>query len=1446
MAFDENKYKSIFESRFGSGSYESGLANARKMGQLKAQAGIAKQQFDSYVSEQKKAQKAAETKAKKKTYSDAISFWNDPTNSEALRSKGVYRTEQEIRNDPRKKQEIKDAGFNIDDFIDGMYNAGTKGESLSKREYDQKSNKKSQNVPKYDVEDPQSIVPMLKKKKQQSLLPPVKKKAKKKDDSILTDVKNFFTSKDTNGDGQRDGLLGLADRYVLPISQAATEVLLPGNEEQQIKNDKAQNKGKVTNHALKAGMVDRGTETKVLHGIGTALGYVAPYEGGYKAAGALNLLPKIASKVTNPYAQKAIRGAVAGTIAEGGLAAENELVNPNANNASDYAKRIAIGAASGAIADPLLHGLGNVAKKSFETTSNRAVNNMLPSQEQILKGFNQSVKGTQALPKPGGIQNPGVFGELIPKADEITNPNYVPSLMPKTMPQVTTPKVGVPLDEALQNGLKANRQMEQRPLEVQPKQLPVNPGETQPIKPLESKPNERSFFNTVQNPDKLSPELKQRLEEFDKTYTPMSNEELVNYANDYIKSDTEKAFQFVKNANKFDPRHITVGHRLIDELQKTGQYDKALDVVERLAEQGTKAGQSIQSYSIYNRLTPEGQLLRAQRHVNKINENIADPAKKVKLTEQTMQDITHTADGIQKFAGQMEQANNVMKIMENVKKGKAATDSELETVRSFVADAKKFFGDLDPNVTAPKVKPVKDVRTRDKVVDFMGKKEDIARQELKKIFGRANSLPVDAFYHLSVIGASKIAKGTVKLADFTEEMTKEFGEMVRPYAKQIYNKAVETFNLQSESMTRQRLSEVEKITNKALKDKNLSVDEVDTIKEFARQVGAMSGDAKLESSMELQSILQALERPSFGQKLSAAQTIAQLLNPKTVVRNALGNEMFYRVEQINKLLATPIDIARSKITGGERTITFVRNKQGQYWKNWLTGAKAGWKGVNPMGLQTQYDLGPQAFKASWNPLTYLEKSLGATLRSFDHAGYMRAYNGTLEEMAKLRAINEGLTGTAKKEAIQRYIREADENAVQIADQYGKYATFQDNTAISKALTKVKKGMNKVSTFGATEDFGLGDLVLKYPKTPGNLVMRAIEYSPAGVIRSMHLLKDMATKNPNATREFYLSLSRAIIGTGGFSVLGYALADKGILTSAGNSDYEVASLERNAGKQPNSVNITALKRLIASGFDLDHAEPQEGDTFISYDWAQPISIAIALGTGVNQSAKENGQLNATGAVKGAFDSGVNTVINQSVLQGVNSFLANYPGRTMSDRVGDAAKGIVGSFIPTLSNQTRQLNDNTARTTYSPNLLPEIKNRAINRIPGMEKSLPPAYDTLGNKRQTYQNDGNSLLNVLLNPAFVSKYHPSREAKLVLDVINETGDKTLAPRMAQKKIDGQPLTTEQYAEYQRIMGEQVQRRLAHINSNGNNEALAKVIDKILRESGTYAKKQIRLEMR
>jgi hypothetical protein len=147
MAFDENKYKSIFESRYGSGSYESGLANARKMGQLKAQAGIAKQQFDSYVSEQKKQQKAAETKAKKKTYADAVDYFKqnkDAVYKDSVTGKDVslsqdggYRFANYIKNNPTEMQRLKDAGFNKDDIVNAIYNAASDGKFQSKGSYDQ-------------------------------------------------------------------------------------------------------------------------------------------------------------------------------------------------------------------------------------------------------------------------------------------------------------------------------------------------------------------------------------------------------------------------------------------------------------------------------------------------------------------------------------------------------------------------------------------------------------------------------------------------------------------------------------------------------------------------------------------------------------------------------------------------------------------------------------------------------------------------------------------------------------------------------------------------------------------------------------------------------------------------------------------------------------------------------------------------------------------------------------------------------------------------------------------------------------------------------------------------------------------------------------------------------------------------------------------------------------
>lgn len=1289
-----------------------------------------------------------------------------------------------------------------------------------------------------------------------------KKSSKKSKKSVLQKAGDFITSKDVDNDGERDGLLGMIDRFVLPISKGATDSFIPGNTERMAMNDP-------DNPVVKAAQKDRGLETDILNTLGMFGALAAPYSQGYKAANfALNRVGAL-SKVTNPYAQRAITGAAAGGLTEAGISATNELANSEAYNMKDYALRTGLGMVGGAVLDPALYGAGRLVSQGLENSAARTMRGLLPDNQQVARGLVDNFRLTQAdnvpvrdFPNMSNTPVPGTLNDLMPKASDLTSPNYVrplndfqtprmevqsPKLEVKPFSQVDSlpdsPQTGAPKVEPVK--METPQVEMPKPMESQPAANPSN---------VVRMPNERKFYNTVANSEKTNPEMLERLEKFEKEYTPMSNKDTVDFANEYVKADPEKAFQFVKNAKKFDPRHITVGHRLIDEFQAKGQFDRALDVVERLAEQGTKAGQSIQAYSIYNRLTPQGQLLRAQRKVNQLNENIIRSGKKVVLTDGVAAKITESVDSIQRLTGQEDISKNVIALMEKVKKGTALTDAELKTVRSFISDAKKFIGDVTPKAERAKPKPVKDSRTRDKVVDFMSKQEEVARKRLRERMNRANSLPVDVFYDLSIIGASKIAKGTIKFADFAETMVKEFGEEIRPYMRQIYDKATETFNLQSESMTSKRLSQMEKIVNKAVKDKNLTEDQASDIQSYLNDYLRLTGDAKLEASMELQATLQLLERPTFARQISTAQTIAQLLNPKTIVRNAIGNELFYRVEQINKLVATPIDIAKSKLTGSSRTVTFRANNQGQYWRNFFVGAKAGWRGVNPAGLNTAYDLGPQAFRSKWNPMTYLEKTLGATLRSFDYAGYMRAYNKTIGELATLKAVNEGLKGRAAREAIKQYVREADENMVHIADSYGKYATFQDHTVLSNALTKVKKGANRLSTLGATNEFGLGDLILKYPKTPGNLIMRAIEYSPAGLIRSAYLLKDLKkVKSFENERSFYLSLTRAITGTGGFSLLGYVLADKGILTSSGHSDYEVKNLERIAGKQPNSVNVTALQRFISSGLKLEEATTKEGDTFISYDWAQPISLAIALGTGVSQSVKEEDELDTGKAAKAGFDSAYNTIIEQSVLRGLNDFLASYPGRTLSDRLTDAGKNIASSFVPTLSNQISQIGDNTARNSYSPDVLEEMKNRSINRIPNLDSTLPPAYDSLGNMRQTFQDGSNNAFNVFLNPSFVSRYKPSPEAKFVLDFINETGEKTVAPRTPRKylTIDGEKvdLSGSQYSEMQRILGEETRKGLEKavpkLQGETEFEKIRSELEKVLNKAGDKARKEMKQQV-
>lgn len=953
---------------------------------------------------------------------------------------------------------------------------------------------------------------------------------------------------------------------------------------------------------------------------------------------------------------------------------------------------------------------------------------------------------------------------------------------------------------------------------------------------------QRGFTETLKASDKTPAQVKAKL---NNEYTPITNLDTVEKANARLKTDVDAETSRIISAKKFDAEDSVVAQRLIDHYNKQGNYEMSVTIADKVAEEATKAGQFIQSLSVYDRLTPEGVLIRAKRIEKRVNETASKIGKAAKVTDDMAKDIVDLAGVTQKMTGVKDLSNNVIDILERAKSGEKLTPNEASQLERFVNESKQFIKETTKPKKAPKAPTaIKDKRVRDSVTSFLDAQEEAAKARLKAKGFRVSSTPLDIWADYAVIGAAKMGKNIVKFADWSESMIKDLGEDIRPHLNQLYESSKEAFNLTTKKITRQTISDAERLTQKVIKEKELTAEEAESLLNLAQRVSSLSGEAKRTASQDLQAILQSLDKPSFLRKVASVQTQAQLLNPKTQVRNVLGNELFYRLERINKYVSTPIDIVRSKVTGSDRTVTFRTNNQGKYWENFMKGGSAGWRGVNINGLETQFDLASPAFTGKYNPFKYTEKALGASLRSFDNAAYSRAVNKSLGELGTLDAINNGVKPT--KEYIQNYIAKADENIMQLADEYGRYVTFQDNNMISKGLSTLKRGLNKGTT--GSIDFGLGDLVLKYPKTPGALLMRALEYSPAGFIRSAMqiakpLLRNGVEKNPAAVVQ---GLSRAIIGTFGLSGLGYYLIDNDILTGQASKDRDVRSLQSAAGQGAYQVNLSALERFVASGFDSKESKIKEGDLLYTYDWMQPVSIAISLGANTQKALKEDSKENAAkGFATGLYDAvsgSVSTLTEQSVLQGIQKAVEGYPGQTPMDKIAEILSDVPASFVPTLSNQIKQVTDNSKRETTDQTLLEQTFNKAQAKIPGLAGKLPKKYDTLGNEQKHYQNG--SATNIFLNPGFSSRYKLSDEARMIVDLIAETGDEGIAPRVPNKKLDGTKLTGEQFSRLSKLQGDETRDRLSKVRDSLSTNTKTKKIKGQLTKSADKAKKQLRKE--
>jgi hypothetical protein len=574
-----------------------------------------------------------------------------------------------------------------------------------------------------------------------------------------------------------------------------------------------------------------------------------------------------------------------------------------------------------------------------------------------------------------------------------------------------------------------------------------------------------------------------------------------------------------------------------------------------------------------------------------------------------------------------------------------------------------------------------------------------------------------------------------------------------------------------------------KYANKVAKEAGtaLTPEDAKIITEGMKKAAAAEGrEAAVETAKVLDHIASKVP-VNMAQKISSLQTMAQLLNPKTAIRNIGGNVAFAAAENLSNTLAAGIDKAASLFTG-KRTVALpsIKTQAKGFGKGFKLGLEDAVKGIDTSGLKSQFDLPTTTFRKG--PLSTLEKAMNIELKATDRAFYQAAYEDSLRQQMKAAKV------TAPTQEM-----------IENAHLDGLYRTFQDNNVATKAFTTIKRGLNYIGIGNEKSRFGLGDILLKYPKTPANLLMRGIDYSPVGIVKS---IVDFARKGQRAGA---MSLSRGIVGT---SIIGASIVlyDLGILTGKQDKDKDVNSLRQATGGGGYRLNLSALKRYVLSGFDPSEAKAQQGDSIMNYDWAQPMSIPMAAGANIGQK-KEAKTGDILSAVATALEGGVSTLAEQPLLQGLTQTFQGYdPVQSLLYM----AQGVPASFTPAILNQVRQMKDPLSRVTKSDNFGQAMLNRVMNRLPGLSERLQPRINTLGQEQKTYQN--NNFFNVFLNPAFSSKYQTDPTVQEILNVYEKSGDKTHFPRVANDKFSFNKqeyqLTPEEYTAFQKSLGQNTMR--------------------------------------
>lgn len=553
-------------------------------------------------------------------------------------------------------------------------------------------------------------------------------------------------------------------------------------------------------------------------------------------------------------------------------------------------------------------------------------------------------------------------------------------------------------------------------------------------------------------------------------------------------------------------------------------------------------------------------------------------------------------------------------------------------------------------------------------------------------------------------------------------------------------------------------------------------------------LNAKDDDARTEAMKEIYRDIGRQMPSRFIDKWNAWRYFSMLGNPRTHVRNIVGNVGFVPAVTVKNVIGAGIESAANAVSGGKvgRTKAILTTKDAGLikaaWSDYANireQALGSGKYNDNVNVRQEIEEGRTVFKPK--PLEAMRKFNSTALDAEDAWFSKPHYAAALAQFCKANGITvEQVAGGKGIEAAREYaIREAQK------------ATYRDTNAFSQMISDLGRyrGDNKMKRLGST----LAEGILPFRKTPANILVRGVEYSPIGFLKSISYDLVQVQKGNMQATEMIDRAAAGLTGTG-LMMLGLYMAKEGILRGSGGDDEKKKKFDELQGHQ-------------------EYAMELPNGTSITLDWLAPEALPFFVGANLyEQMQANNGYLTMSDMLQAASNV-TDPLLSMSCLQSLNDvfdavgYASSGDTNALTSAVASAATSYLTQGIPTVFGQAERTGESTRMTTYTDKnkfLTPDMQyalGKASARIPGVDYGQIPFIDAWGRT----ENSGSVVaraFNNFANPAYVSKVSGSKMEDELSRLYEATGEAKVLPQRAPKSFtvnkENKQLTGEEYVKY------------------------------------------------